>query len=88
MKNKRKRVTINAPVIQSEYVIKYFNTVDVYNHDGADYIISIQINRSYLRVFLWLADRIVFSCYIIIAIQVKRNGRGTQLTMRVGGSYR
>ena len=65
VKNKRKRVDIKAPTIQQDYAT-YFNDVDVNDHDSADYSVSIRTNRWYFRVFLWLADRVIFSCYLII----------------------
>ena len=65
MKGKRQRINLNAPSIQPEYV-NYFNAVDVNDHDSADYSVSIRTNRWYLRVFLWLVDIVVFSCYLIV----------------------
>ena len=65
VKNKKNRVDIQAPVIQPDYVT-YFNEVDINDYDSADYSVSIRTNRWYLRVFLWLVDRVVFSCYLII----------------------
>ena len=51
----------------SNYTMQsFFNTVDVNDHDSADYSVSIRMNRWYLRVFLWLVDRVVFSCYLIV----------------------
>ena len=70
VKGKRQRIKLNAPPIQPEYV-KYFNAVDVNDHDSADYSVSIRTNRWYLRVFLWLVDRVVFSCYLIVCYSNK-----------------
>ena len=65
VKGKKKRVELNAPPIQVDYAT-YFNAVDINDHDSADYSTSIRTNRWYLRVFLWLVDRVVFSCYLIL----------------------
>ena len=70
VKGKRQRIKLNAPPIQPEYV-KYFNAVDVNDHDSADYSVSIRTNRWYFRVFLWLVDRVVFSCYLIVCYSNK-----------------
>ena len=70
VKGKRLRIDLNAPPIQPEYV-KYFNAVDTNDHDSADYSVSIRTNRWYLRVFLWLVDRVVFSCYLILCYSNK-----------------
>ena len=65
VKHKRYRLDIKAPAIQKDYAT-YFNAVDVNDHDSADYSVSIRTNRWYFRVFLWLVDRVIFSCYLII----------------------
>jgi hypothetical protein len=41
------------------------NGVDRNDRDSADYTTSIRINRWYLRIFFWVLDRVIFSCYII-----------------------
>ena len=41
-------------------------SVDVNDHNSADYSVSIQTSRWYLQVFFWLVDRIVFACFLIV----------------------
>ena len=65
VKGNRQRIDLNAPPIQPDYS-KYFNAVDVNDHDSADYTVSIRTNRWYLRIFLWLVDRVIFACYLIV----------------------
>ena len=65
VKDKKQRVSLKAPPTQTDYV-NYFNAVDVNDHDSADCSTSIRTNRWYLRVFLWLVDRVIFSCYLIV----------------------
>ena len=56
--------------IPPEFVM-YFNAVDINDHNSADYSVSIFTNRWYLRVFLWLVDRVVFSSYSIVCYSNK-----------------
>ena len=65
VKGNKQRIDLSAPPIQPDHA-KYFNAVDVNDHDSADYSVSIRTNRWYLRVFLWLVDRVIFSCYLIV----------------------
>ena len=65
VKGKKQRVDLNAPPTQPDYA-NYFNDIAVNDYDSADYSVSIRINGWYLIVFLWLVDRVLFSCYIIV----------------------
>ena len=56
---------MSAQPIQPDYV-KYLNDVDINDHDSADYSVPIRTNRWYLRVFVWLVDRVILSCYLTI----------------------
>jgi hypothetical protein len=62
--NKKRRLVINCPPVQKNYA-KNMNGVDRNDRDSADYTTSIRINRWYLRIFFWVLDRVIFSCYII-----------------------
>jgi hypothetical protein len=64
IKNKKRRLVINCPPVQKNYA-KNMNGVDRNDRDSADYTTSIRINRWYLRIFFWVLDRVIFSCYII-----------------------
>ena len=65
VKGKRKIVDLNAPPIQPDYA-QYYNVVDINDRDSAGYSCSIRTCRWYLRVFFWLLDRVVHSCFIIL----------------------
>lgn len=70
VKGKRLRVDLSAPSIQKEYA-KNFNAVDRNDSDSAHHTCSIRTNRWYLRIKLWLLDRVVFSCYILVCEMAK-----------------
>ena len=65
MKNKKCRVDIKAPAIQQDYAT-CFNAIDVNDNDSVNYSVSIRTIKWHFRVFLWLVDRIIFFCYLII----------------------
>ena len=77
IKGRMQIIDLNAPSIQPDYA-KYFNAVDVNDHDSSEYSISIRTNRWYLRVLFWLVDRVVFSCYLIVYYSNKERWKNTK----------
>jgi len=65
VKDKDMRVEITGPRAQKEY-IDHFNAVDRNDRDSADYSTSIRTNRYYIRIFCWVLDRVVHTCYVIV----------------------
>jgi hypothetical protein len=45
---------------------KYFNAVDRNDRDSADYSNSIRTNRYYIRIFCWVLDRVVHTCFAVV----------------------
>jgi hypothetical protein len=64
-RGQRDREEIKAPEVQEDYS-KYFNAVDISDKDSAIYSTSIRSKRWYLRIFFWVLDRVIFSCYIVV----------------------
>ena len=65
VKGKRKRVELDAPKAQHDYVEKY-NAVDKNDRDSADYSTTIRTIRYYLRIVCWALDRVVHTCYVVV----------------------
>ena len=65
VKGKKGRVEIDGPKAQAEYV-KHFNAADRNDRDSVDYSTSIRTNRYYIRVFCWVLDRVVHTCYAVV----------------------
>jgi hypothetical protein len=64
IKNKRRRLVIKCPPVRRDYA-QFMSGVDRNDRESADYSTSIRTNRWYLRIFFWVLDRVIFSCYII-----------------------
>jgi len=65
VKGKSRRVELKGPRVQNDY-INHFNAIDINDRNSAEHTVSVRTNRWYLRMFFWLLDRVVFSCYIIV----------------------
>ena len=42
------------------------SAVDINDHDSAENTVSIRTTRWYLRVFFWICDRAIFTCYNVV----------------------
>ena len=65
MKGKRVRICIDGPRARQDYA-KYFNAVNRNDRDSADYSTSIRTNRYYIRIFCWVLDRVVHTCFAVL----------------------
>ena len=64
------RLPIKGPSVQKDYA-QYYSGVDRNDRDSAENTVSICTSRWYLRVFLWLIDRVIFSVYNIVIFIAK-----------------
>jgi len=68
------------------------SAVDINDHDSAENTVSIRTTRWYLRVFFWICDRAIFTCYNVVvyvaASGIKRNGRNIKIRMEEGRSFK
>ena len=65
VKGKLVRICIDGPRARQDYA-KYFNAVDRNDRDSADYSTSIRTNRYYIRIFCWVLDRVVHTCFAVV----------------------
>ena len=74
MKGIGQSLSLPCPPVQRAYS-KNFNGVDMNDRDSATYSTSIRSNRWYLRVFFWVLDRVIFSCYIVACSLAKSGAK-------------
>ena len=70
VKNKKQRVTLQAPQSQHDYA-KHFNAVDRNDRDSSDNTTTMRTNRWYLRLFFWVLDRVVHVVFVVACFCVK-----------------
>ena len=72
LKGKKRRVELKGTNAQRDYS-KHFNAVDRNDRDSSDYSVTLRTIRWYLRIFFWVLDRVVFSCYLVVVFLYKSN---------------
>ena len=63
---------IESPRVQNKYA-EHYNAVDKNDRDSADYSTSIRTTRYYLRIFFWILDRVVYTCYVVVCSLANAN---------------
>jgi Transposase IS4 len=69
-KSRKKYDLIASPTVVTEYN-EHYGGVDRMDRMIADYTISRRAKRFYMRIFYWLLDNVVNSCYLIATDRVK-----------------
>lgn len=59
------RDTVPAPIAQTDYAA-HMGAVDQNDRDSADYSTTIHSVRYYLRIFCWVLDRVVHTCFVVV----------------------
>jgi len=58
--------------VQNKYA-DHYNAVKKNDRDSADYSTTIRTTRYYLRIFFWILDRVVYTCYVVVCSLANAN---------------
>jgi len=71
-KGSARRITIETPLVRNKYA-DHYNAVDKNDRDSTDYSTTIRTTRYYLRIFFWILDRVVYTCYVVVCSLANAN---------------